>query len=69
MAYKKEFTAEEKSAYNEKKQSDIDEMVKRIDEGVSAVFKSDKYKGVSEICFKIYRLFCTKYHAYKYAEA
>ena len=44
MAYKKEFTAEEKSAYNEKKQSDIDEMVKRIDEGVSAVFKSDKYK-------------------------
>ena len=37
MAYKKEFTAEEKSAYNEKKQSDIDEMVKRIDEGVSAV--------------------------------
>ena len=44
MAYKKEFTVEEKSAYNEKKQSDIDEMVKRIDEGVSAVFKSDKYK-------------------------
>jgi len=44
MAYKKEFTAEEKSAYNEKKQSDIDEMVKRIDEGVSAVFQSDKYK-------------------------
>jgi len=44
MSYKKEFTAEEKSAYNDKKQSDIDEMVKRIDEGVSAVFQSDKYK-------------------------
>lgn len=44
MAYKKEFTAEEKSAYNDKKQSDIDEMVKRIDEGVSAVFQSEKYK-------------------------
>ncbi len=44
MAYKKEFTVEEKSAYNDKKQSDIDEMVKRIDEGVSAVFQSEKYK-------------------------
>ena len=30
MAYKKEFTAEEKSAYDEKKPSDIDEMDKRI---------------------------------------
>ena len=29
MAYKKEFTVEEKSAYNEKKQSDIDEKIGR----------------------------------------
>lgn len=44
MAYKKEFTAEEKAAYNEKNQADIEAMVKKIDEGVKAVFQSDKYK-------------------------
>ena len=44
MAYKKEYTAEEKAAYNERQQAEMDEMIKRIDEGVKGVFKSDKYK-------------------------
>ncbi len=44
MANKKEYTPEEIREYNERKQSEIDEMIQRIDEGVNAVFKSDKYK-------------------------
>lgn len=45
MAYtRKEYTPEERAAYNAQKQAEIDEMIKRIDEGVKAVFQSDKYK-------------------------
>ena len=44
MAYKREYTPEEKAAYNERKQAEIDEMIKRIDEGVKSVFESDRYK-------------------------
>lgn len=44
MAYKKKYSAEEKTAYKEQKQAEIDEMIKRIDEGVKAVFKSERYK-------------------------
>lgn len=44
MAYKKTYTAEERAAYNEKKQAEMEEMIKKIDEGVQAVFHSDKYK-------------------------
>lgn len=44
MAYKREYTAEERAIYNEKNQRDIEEMVKLIDEGVKAVFSSEKYK-------------------------
>ena len=44
MAHKKKYSAEEKAEYKKQKQADIDEMIKRIDEGVKAVFKSDQYK-------------------------
>ena len=44
MAYKKKYSPEEKAVYKEQKQSEIDEMLKRIDEGVKAVFNSDQYK-------------------------
>ncbi len=41
---KKEYTPEEVREYNERKQAEIDEMIQRIDEGVNAVFESEKYK-------------------------
>ena len=45
MAYtRKEYTLEERAAYNAQKQAEMDEMIKRIDEGVKAVFQSEKYK-------------------------
>ena len=45
MAYtRNEYTPEEKAAYNAQKQAGMDEMIERIDEGVKAVFQSEKYK-------------------------
>lgn len=44
MPYKKKYSPEEKAVYKEQKQSEIDEMIKRIDEGVKAVFNSDQYR-------------------------
>lgn len=44
MARKKKFTAEERAAFAEKKKSEMDEMIQRIDEGVKAVFESERYK-------------------------
>lgn len=45
MAYtRKEYTPEERAAYNGQKQAEMDEMIKKIDEGVKAVFQSEKYK-------------------------
>lgn len=45
MAYtRKEYTPEERAAYNAQKQAEIEATIKRIDEGVKAVFQSDKYK-------------------------
>lgn len=44
MTNKKKYSAEEKAAYKEQKQAEIDEMIKRIDEGVKAVFSSERYK-------------------------
>lgn len=41
---KREYTPEEIREYNERKQAEIDEMIQRIDEGVNAVFESEKYK-------------------------
>ena len=41
MAYtRKEYTPEERAAYNAQKQAEMDEMIERIDEGVKAVFQS-----------------------------
>ncbi|SFX42117.1 YodL domain-containing protein [Ruminococcus sp. XPD3002] len=45
MAWKKQFTSEEKAAYREKKRADMEALFKRIDEGVQQVFTSDKYKA------------------------
>lgn len=39
----KGYTAEENAAYRQKKQAEIEDMFKRIDEGVKAVFTSEKY--------------------------
>lgn len=44
MARKKKYSAEEKAAFAEKKKSEMDEMIQRIDEGVKAVFESERYK-------------------------
>lgn len=44
MARKKKFTAEERAAFAEKKKSEMDDMIQRIDEGVKAVFESERYK-------------------------
>lgn len=44
MPNKREYTPEEVREYNERKQAEIDEMIQRIDEGVNAVFESEKYK-------------------------
>ena len=41
----KGYTAEENAAYRQKKQAEIEDMFKRIDEGVKAVFTSEKYGG------------------------
>lgn len=44
MARIKSYTPQEKAAYNEQKQSEINDLIKRIDEGVQAVFQSERYK-------------------------
>ncbi|MBD5128789.1 MAG: DUF3849 domain-containing protein, partial [Ruminococcaceae bacterium] len=44
MARKKKYSAAEKAAFAEKKKSEMDEMIQRIDEGVKAVFESERYK-------------------------
>lgn len=44
MARIKRYTPQEKAAYNEQKQSEINDLIKRIDEGVQAVFESERYK-------------------------
>ncbi|UKI16677.1 MAG: hypothetical protein L6V87_01975 [Ruminococcus sp.] len=67
MAYtRKEYIPEERAAYNAQKQAEMDEMIRRIDEGVKAVFQSEKVQGISEIRFKVYRLFRTKHAPYKF---
>ncbi len=44
MAGKKKYTPEERAAFAEKKKSEMDDMIQRIDEGVKAVFESERYK-------------------------
>ncbi|MDE5753426.1 MAG: ssDNA-binding domain-containing protein [Oscillospiraceae bacterium] len=52
MAWKKHLTQEEKSAYHEKKQSEMSDLFQRIDEGVKAVFDSEKYKEYLRVMSK-----------------
>lgn len=44
MARIKRFTPQEKAAYYERKQAEINDIIKRINEGVQAVFESERYK-------------------------
>lgn len=44
MARIKRYTPQERAAYNEQKQAEINDLIKRIDEGVQAVFQSERYK-------------------------
>ncbi len=44
MSHKKNYSPEEKAAYRERKQAEIEEMFHRIDEGVKCVFESERYK-------------------------
>lgn len=44
MARIKRYTPQEKAVYNEQKQAEINNLIKRIDEGVQTVFKSERFK-------------------------
>ena len=44
MAYRKTYTPEQKAEYQRRQQQEIESLFKRIDEGVKAVFSSEKYK-------------------------
>lgn len=44
MARIKRYTPQEKATYNERKQAEINYLIQRIDEGVQAVFQSERYK-------------------------
>lgn len=44
MARKKKYTTEERATFVEKKKSEMEDMIQRIDEGVKAVFESERYK-------------------------
>ncbi len=52
MAWKKQYTAEEKAVYQEKKRADMEALFKRIDEGVQQVFTSEKYKDYLKVMSK-----------------
>ena len=56
MAWKKQYTPEERAEYERRKQQELESMVQKIDEGVQQVFSSDK---------EVHRLFREKYHAHK----
>ena len=44
MAWKKNYTPEQRAEYQRRQQQEMQELFKRIDEGVEAVFSSEKYK-------------------------
>lgn len=44
MAWKKQFTPEERAAYQAEKRAEIEDIFKRIDAGVQRVFTSEKYR-------------------------
>lgn len=45
MARIKRFTPQEKAVYHQQKQAEINDLIKRINEGVRAVFESERYKN------------------------
>ena len=52
MARIKRFTPQERAAYHEQKQAEINDMLKRISEGVQAVFESERYKEYLQFASK-----------------
>ena len=50
MAWKKKLTVKEKEEYKEKKKEEMSDLFQRIDEGVKAVFDSEKYKEYLRAC-------------------
>lgn len=52
MAWKKNLTQQQKAAYKEQKREEMDELFRRIDEGVKNVFQSDKYREYLRVMSK-----------------
>ena len=52
MARIKRFTPQEKAVYHERKQAEINDMLKRISEGVQAVFESERYREYLQFASK-----------------
>ena len=52
MAWKKKLTVKEKEKYKEKKKEEMSDLFQRIDEGVKAVFDSEKYKEYLRVMSK-----------------
>ena len=52
MARIKRFTPQEKASYHEQKQAEINDLLKRISEGVQAVFESERYREYLQFASK-----------------
>lgn len=52
MVWKKKLTVKEKEEYKEKKKEEMSDLFQRIDEGVKAVFDSEKYKEYLRVMSK-----------------
>ena len=52
MAWKKRLTVREKEEYKEKKKEEMGDLFQRIDDGVKAVFQSEKYKEYLKVMSK-----------------
>ena len=52
MAWKKELSLKEKEAYKEKKKEEMNDLFRKIDDGVKAVFESEKYKEYLRVMSK-----------------
>ena len=52
MAWKKKLTVKEKEEYKEKKKEEMGDLFRKIDEGVRAVFDSEKYKEYLRVMSK-----------------
>lgn len=52
MAWKKKLTPKQKADYKAKKKEEMDDLFHRIDEGVKAVFESEKYKEYLRVMSK-----------------